>query len=67
MDPIANVLEQIELAQALLDLAESPRQGGTVKSMPVADVERLAELVLALDGWRRDGGFDPYERRSSDD
>ena len=50
MDPTANIDEQRRLAQRILDGEASE-----------ADVDRLAELVLALDEWRRKGGFDPYE------
>ena len=57
MDPNANLAEQIELAQMIVD-------GSVHDHRDAAD--RLAELVLALDEWRRKGGFDPYDnvRRS---
>jgi hypothetical protein len=50
MDPNANLTEQLRIARTLVD-EEFPDAG---------DVQRLAELVLTLDEWRRMGGFDPY-------
>lgn len=52
MDPIANIQEQRELANMLLS--------GEAHDF-VDTAVRLAELVLALDEWRRKGGYDPYE------
>lgn len=46
MDPDANMAEQREIAAAILI------------GQP-ADVERLAELVLALDKWLGNGGYPP--------
>lgn len=56
MDPIANLREQLDLAQRIV---EHGRRGHVMSSL-IADGERLAELVLALDEWRSNGGFDPY-------
>jgi hypothetical protein len=50
MDPIANLLEQRALAHAAVE------GNGISKT----EATRLAELVLALDEWRLNGGFDPY-------
>lgn len=48
-----NIAEQRELATSIMAGVE--REGAA---------ERLAELVLALDEWRRKGGFDPYPNES---
>jgi len=57
MDPDANLEEQLELAAEAI---ESIENGAEVH---VDDVERLAELVLALDGWITNGGFLPKRWR----
>lgn len=49
LDPDANLKEQRELAKKILD-----RDDGNYEAAA------LAELVLALDEWRKAGGFDPY-------
>jgi hypothetical protein len=55
MDPQANIVEQLAIANALmagaepLDLIEYQHRA-----------ERLAELIIALHEWRAAGGFDPY-------
>jgi hypothetical protein len=55
---VANINEQREVAQHIMSLI--------VKGTPHADAQIaeagmcLAELVIALDHWRRTGGFDPY-------
>jgi hypothetical protein len=54
MDPLANVKEQRELANKLVE------HSGDLDLDYMTDVERLAELVLALDEWRQRGGYDPY-------
>jgi hypothetical protein len=55
MDPIANIAEQRALAREIIE-AQDDALGGADPEL----VDRLAELVLALDEWRRNGGFDPY-------
>jgi hypothetical protein len=50
-DPDANLKEQLDLARQLLD------EG--MRCEPSPEVERLAELVEALDGWLGKGGFLP--------
>jgi hypothetical protein len=55
MDPMVNLKEQLELANEIVSITDA---GGTHIDVETAD--RLAELVLALDEWRRNGGFDPY-------
>jgi hypothetical protein len=54
MDPNANLNEQIEIAQRAVeyDANSSP-------SAVARDLNRLSELVLALDDWLRRGGFVP--------
>lgn len=70
MDPVANLKEQRELASQIIaetdrlndDGGNIPQEfydDGSVDAM-LDDAERLAELVVALDEWRRKGGFDPY-------
>jgi hypothetical protein len=54
MDPVANLQEQIRLAHDLLHGVDLPDR--------YEISNRLAELVLALDEWRRSGGFDPYTK-----
>lgn len=53
MDPHANIAEQRKLARRITLAADHGRPDAD-------DVDRLAELVLALDEWRAKGGFDPY-------
>jgi hypothetical protein len=55
MDPEANLKEQRELAQALVDTAEDGMQDHGHSAV------RLAELVLALDEWIKKGGFLPED------
>lgn len=50
MDPNANLKEQLELAHRVLD-----QEGPEAPS----DAYRLAELVLCLDCWLREGGYPP--------
>lgn len=59
MDPIANLREQVTRAktiQALWDVEIDPPD---LEAM-AHEAARLSELVLALDEWRKKGGFDPY-------
>lgn len=51
MDPNANLEEQRRIAEHLLETSDDPDAS--------PDVYRLAELVLALDGWLSKGGFPP--------
>jgi hypothetical protein len=50
MDPNANLDEMLQLAR-LIDVGED--------SWVPEQAERLAELVVAMDGWLRKGGFRP--------
>ena len=49
MDPDANLEEMLEIARTMVE-DESPEAG---------DANRIAELLLALDGWAKAGGFLP--------
>jgi hypothetical protein len=62
MDPNANLEEQRRIAIHIIEAIDA----GQVPQE--ADVDRLAELVLALDGWLRSGGFLPasWARRGAD-
>lgn len=51
MDPLANLNEQRALVVTMLSDNDYIDSG---------DAVRLAELVMALDEWRTNGGFDPY-------
>lgn len=53
MDPNANLAEQLRLARGIQACADD---GAPID---VDDATRLAELVLALDEWLRNGGFRP--------
>lgn len=59
MDPHANVRKQRELARGLIASYHRPPH-----EVDGADAAELAEHVLALDDWRLNGGYDPYEDRS---
>lgn len=53
MDPKANIAEQLRHANAIMDDSSDEIDSFHAVS--------LAELVLALDEWRKKGGFDPYQ------
>lgn len=63
MDPLANIREQRALVANIrylwkrYDETRSPvdREAAITASL------ELVELVEALDTWRRNGGFDPYQ------
>jgi hypothetical protein len=66
MDPNKNVERQRELATAMGEIAStSPGDSWAETDMDVLEhfaelsIE-LCELVVALDEWRRRGGYDPY-------
>jgi hypothetical protein len=52
MDPTANLRDQLDYAEAILDPA------GNIQS---AEAVALAELVVALNEWLREGGFLPSQ------
>ena len=58
MDPDSNLAEQIRIAEGLVDEDEDSMSASDMASSLHA-AQRLAELVLALDGWVRSGGFLP--------
>jgi len=58
MDPTANLKEQLELARSL---TKGSDQLGAYDTVDTIDAVRLAELVLALDGWIKKGGFLPEQ------
>lgn len=61
MDPIANIKEQRVVARELQTLLNPPGYLSEAQRDAVVSLsDRLSELVLALDEWRRKGGFDPY-------
>jgi hypothetical protein len=62
MDPNANLEEQLALAASIIAAFDDP--DGNI-DIPDEDVERLAELVQALDGWIRKGGFLPRDWHES--
>ncbi len=55
MDPTANLDEQLRLAQRMIAAYDNPAGNGIDQD----DAARMAELVIALDGWIRGGGFLP--------
>jgi hypothetical protein len=59
MDPNANVKEQLIIAQRLLDYQDGKLDNDYGDVDASIDGARLAELVLALDGWINNGGFLP--------
>lgn len=62
MDPHANVVEATSLAREIVKMegALEIRESGKPTRAVWHYAERLAELVIALDEWRTNGGFDPY-------
>lgn len=66
MDPKANIDQQRALAVTLLGKIDTPTdQHDIAPSHERLDtdhaVQRLCQLVLALDQWRAEAGFDPYQ------
>ena len=56
MDPNANLKEQLSLSLELLVAFErNEKPGGKYEY----DIARLAELIIALNGWITKGGFLP--------
>jgi hypothetical protein len=56
MDPNENLKEQLRLANEMVDAAEDTDPSVQIDPK---DAYRLAELVLALDGWLASRGFYP--------
>ena len=60
MDPQANLEEQLKLSSRIQEKAGS--ESDVDDLMQIEDLAvRLAELVQAMDEWRKSGGYDPYE------
>ena len=59
MDPDATWAEMMQLSIGLRN------EGGGDEDIQLAEGERLAELVLAMDEWLRSGGFLPGVFRPS--
>jgi hypothetical protein len=63
MDPNANLREQRELAKEILHIQDNCSAFGEFTYNQEQDLiqhaQRLAELVEALDGWIKKGGFLP--------
>ena len=68
MDPNANLREQREIIRAIQAIEDTCSDDGTFTSAQYAELAglggRLAELVDALDGWIRAGGFLPGDWQS---
>jgi hypothetical protein len=60
MDPIANIAGQRKVAAEIIRLVNHGDDDEVVTEIETL-ATRLAELVQALDEWRRKGGFDPYK------
>lgn len=64
MDPLANIERQRVIAQRLTMIANAPSPEGQSTATLVVEAAHiafeLAELVLGLDEWRSNDGFDPY-------
>lgn len=60
MDPEENLREQRELASRILKECRNAEEPEESQSFSY-DAERLAELVQALDGWIKGGGFLPKD------
>lgn len=60
MDPDANLAELLELARNVEDNESDVDDMSNDELRRIADdAQRLSELVCALDGWLRQGGFKP--------
>ena len=57
MDPDANLKEQLELAESIQQAYDNEEE------VDPDDAARLAELVIALNGWMKGCGFLPKEWR----
>ncbi len=57
MDPNANLKEQLEMANAIIEAID--KSGDSSLSILEAQAEELARLALALNEWITKGGFLP--------
>jgi hypothetical protein len=64
MDPDANITRQRELAAEITRVtdggSDTHREALLAGSRAAFLAVELAELVIALDEWRLQGGYDPY-------
>lgn len=61
MDPQANLEEQLELAESIQGITANEDRDTDDLLRVEEKAVRLAELVLAMDEWRKKGGYDPYK------
>jgi hypothetical protein len=61
MDPDVNLIEQLKLAEKYIE--RDPEYDLLHPEETAADIQRLAELVQALDHWMTNGGFTPARWR----
>jgi hypothetical protein len=66
MDPTANIEEQVEIARSIARKAMPQDMPPTFLPI-ITEAQRLAELVIALDEWRNQGGFAPAAAPASTD
>jgi len=59
MDPNAALTEMLELAQRFVECPDDKEMGEHDGCQCAAHMERMGELVLALDSWLSTGGFAP--------
>lgn len=62
MDPTANLAEQLRIAE---HVTQCDAERADLCRQCIAGINRLAELVQALDEWIRHGGFLPEPWRAS--
>lgn len=65
MDPHTNIKRQLELAREQVAAADAIDREEDVQVTVSDESLALAELVIALDEWRKGGGFDPYQHKKS--
>jgi hypothetical protein len=67
MDPKANLKEQLAIAHEITDVWDNCNEDAILPQEQLVDIAeqgyRLAELVIVLDSWIRNGGFSPWEAR----
>lgn len=61
MGPTANLEEQLRISRKIVRKADEDRSDRPDFHYDAEDIIRLAELVIALDEWKRSGGFDPEQ------
>lgn len=63
MDPNANLKELLELAESINRSEDVEDMDRDALELVATDAVRMAELLFALDGWIKGGGFLPTEWR----